>query len=339
MRDHLIYYESKDLTIAWANKAAAESLNLTPKDLVGKHCYELWQGRNEPCETCAVLKAWETGQPQEIETKSPDGRFWQVRGLPVKNMADIVTAAVEVTREITAKKEAEKNTQEARDRAELYLDLLGHDLNNIHQGIIISLELALTADNLPENIRESLKTSLEQVNRGVNLISNVQKFSTIIESPTDFEELEVLPVLKQAEQIVRSSAPHRNIEINFTILDRTSKVIADDFLVDAFFNILHNSVKHDSKNTVVIDVSVEQQQDSGVTLIQFEDRGPGIDDKTKKDLLNRFESGLKVGTGMGLTVVKRIMNRYGGTIQIADRVEGDYSQGVSFRLYIPTKRE
>ncbi|TFG30106.1 PAS domain S-box protein [Candidatus Thorarchaeota archaeon] len=335
MQDHLVYYESKDLKISWANKAAADSLNLTPSDLVGRYCYEIWQGRSDPCVDCTVLKAWKTGSPQETETKTPDNRIWLVKGLPVKNMAEQVISVVEVTREITAKKEAERITQDAKNRAELYLDLLSHDLNNIHQGIIIGLELALQNESIPEELREPLQTSLDQVNRGVNLIANIQKFSTIIDSPTHKVEISLVPIVAGAIELVRNSFPNRDLQVNLVVPDDDISIYADEFLMDAIFNLLHNSMKHGTNRIVTTDIKVEQDDD--FVIIQIEDRGPGLDDDSKKSLLNRLESGIKAGSGIGLTLVKRIVERYNGRILIEDRVQGDYSQGVRFILYIPKK--
>lgn len=335
MQDHLVYYENRDLRIAWANKAAAAALNLNPTDMVGKHCYALWQGRTEPCIDCSVLKAWKTGLPQITEKETPDGRIWYVKGLPVKNMAEQVVAVVEVTRDITAMKEAERKTKEAKNRAELYLDLLSHDLNNIHQGIIIGLELALQSSVIPEQLKAPLQTSLEQVNRGVNLITNIQKFSTVMDSPTHKVEIPLSPIIIGAVELVRNSFPQRELHINLNLRDEDSLVYADEFLFDAIYNLLHNSVKHSPNKIVAVDVKIDRNDD--FVVIKIEDRGPGLDDDSKKALLNRLESGIKAGTGIGLTLVKRIIERYNGKIVIEDRVQGDHSKGVCFLLYIPAK--
>ena len=335
MQDHLVYYENKDLLISWANKAAADSLNLKPEDLVGKYCYDIWQGRSEPCIDCPILKAWKIGRVCEVETKTPDGRVWHVKGLPVKNMAEQVTAVVEVTRDITAKKAAEKTIQEAKNRAELYLDLLGHDLNNIHQGIIIGLELALQNNEITESLKAQLQTSLEQVNRGVNLITNIQKFSTILDSPTHLIEIELLSVIAGAIEIGRNTFPLRDFQVNLDCPEKEITVHADEFLADAIFNLLHNTMKHDTGNVVIVDIKVRKENE--FVTIAICDRGVGLDNDSKKILLNRLDSGVKAGSGMGLTLVKRIVERYKGKIVIEDRVKGNHIQGTCFILYIPVK--
>jgi len=79
----LIVYEDTDMRILWPNKSACESVNMTREELVGRHCYEIWPQRLEPCEDCPVIAAMETGQHESVEKSTPDGRSWFIRGYPV----------------------------------------------------------------------------------------------------------------------------------------------------------------------------------------------------------------------------------------------------------------
>lgn len=104
-----------DLNIQWANKAAADSLDLKKEDMIGKHCYEFWNKSDLPCPDCPVLKALRTGLPQIIEKETPDGRHWQIQGFPVFDKNGIITNLVEFGLDITEIKNAEnklKGTEE-----------------------------------------------------------------------------------------------------------------------------------------------------------------------------------------------------------------------------------
>ena len=104
--DHINYYTGPDMVVRWANKAAAESVNKTPEEIIGRRCFEIWQMRNEPCVACPVLEAYDTGKLVEREMHTPDGRIWLVKGYPVLDNGKII-GVVEVTREITGIKEVE----------------------------------------------------------------------------------------------------------------------------------------------------------------------------------------------------------------------------------------
>jgi diguanylate cyclase (GGDEF)-like protein/PAS domain S-box-containing protein len=108
----LVSYQDSEMRILWANKAAGESVGLTPEQLIGHHCYEIWQQRSEPCVGCPVVKAREVGQPQEGEMTTPDGRVWLIRGYPVRNAKGDVVGVVEVTMNITERQRAEEEIRQ-----------------------------------------------------------------------------------------------------------------------------------------------------------------------------------------------------------------------------------
>ncbi len=90
--------------------------------------------------------------------------------------------------DITERVEAEKHHEEARARAEFFNDLMAHDINNMHQGIMASLELIIEDDGLPEKLRDIADRALNQVNRSVSLIANVKKFSMINQGDIQLEK-------------------------------------------------------------------------------------------------------------------------------------------------------
>ncbi|MGY5876636.1 MAG: PAS domain-containing sensor histidine kinase, partial [Candidatus Thorarchaeota archaeon] len=325
MSDHVNYYDADDMRIVWTNTAAADSLGLTPIELGGKYCYELWHGSSEPCVDCPVIRARESGQPQENEMFTPDGRIWNIKGYPVKDDDGEVTGLVEVTRDITDQKKAYDETREAQARAELFNDLMAHDLNNINQGIMASLELILLSTEIPLDLRSQIEASLEQVKRGVGLISNVRKFSHVDREPLDLAPLDLYPSLVTAIETVKNTFPQRKVKVNCHIDRGDYQVIADEFLIDVFYNIMHNAAKNDQLDPVVIDIKAVEHKEEGKVEIRFEDYGPGIGDAMKETILKRLAEGGKGGTGIGLTLVQRIVDRYGGELLVGDRIEGDHS--------------
>ena len=72
----MVAYYDTNLKVIWTNRTSAESVGESVEDLVGLHCYEVWQGRSEPCEGCPVLNVLETGKPQSAEQHTPDGKYW-----------------------------------------------------------------------------------------------------------------------------------------------------------------------------------------------------------------------------------------------------------------------
>jgi len=69
-------------------------------------------------------------------------------------------------------------------------------------------------------------------------------------------------------------------------------------------------------------------------MITVSDYGKGIPDLMKKDLFERFYSQAK-GSGLGLSIVRTLVERYRGKVWVGDRVYEDYSKGTTFGMIFP----
>lgn len=119
--DHIIFHDT-DLTIRWCNEAAARSVGMTHRELVGCHCYELWQGRSEPCEGCPVLRAIETGSYNAGIITTPDGKWWEIIGEPVLDRDGQIRGAIEISRDITERKKTEQALRESEERLKILFE-------------------------------------------------------------------------------------------------------------------------------------------------------------------------------------------------------------------------
>ena len=104
-----------DLRILWANRAAGESVNADPANLVGYYCYQVWHGRKSPCEECPVQRTIQTGEAHKNEVASPDGRHWLIRSYPLFTPEGNLESVAELTLEITESKRREKELQKRSD--------------------------------------------------------------------------------------------------------------------------------------------------------------------------------------------------------------------------------
>jgi two-component system cell cycle sensor histidine kinase/response regulator CckA len=127
----MILLQDMNLNALWANRASADSLGLQPEEIVGRHCYELWHGRSEPCVICPVLRAMQTGVQQENDVYTPDGRVFYIKGYPVRDDDGRIVGAVEVTLDITARKRAEEAL--AREKEHLAVTLA-----SIGDGVVVT---------------------------------------------------------------------------------------------------------------------------------------------------------------------------------------------------------
>ena len=131
MSEHVVYQDPTH-RILWTNRAAAESVGSSSEQLEGSLCYEVWPQLSEPCVDCPVARALETGQPQQQEMITPDGRVWLIRGYPIRDEDGDVVGGVEVTLNITERVRAERDL---------------HQLKEFNEGIVQAVAEALLIEN------------------------------------------------------------------------------------------------------------------------------------------------------------------------------------------------
>jgi PAS domain S-box-containing protein len=108
--------QSLDNRIIWANRAAFESVGMSREELIGRYCYEIWPQRTCPCPDCPVIKSVQTGKSQGIDKTTPDGRKWHIRAYPLRNNRGQITRALEVTEEITDRKQTEDALRKSEEQ-------------------------------------------------------------------------------------------------------------------------------------------------------------------------------------------------------------------------------
>ncbi|MHA2207963.1 MAG: PAS domain S-box protein, partial [Candidatus Thorarchaeota archaeon] len=335
-----------NFNFTYISPASIEVLGYLPDELMGKNVSSLM-----PKETIEVAQAVleealamekEVGKdgydapPLELEFLRKDGtRIWaEVSRVFLRDDNDKPTGILGIARDITERKKTESKLEEAVATAAFYNDLMAHDISNLQQGIMSSMELMLDSGSLSEELISLAKSALAQTQRGAKLVTNVKKLAALGEK-TELVPTDPHLALTEAIDMVKDSYPSLSIQINTSFSENQYSVLADEFLVDVFYNLLHNSARMDKSDVVVIDVIADDTEGERFLAVRVQDRGPGINDALKKAILARFGDREKRGSGLGLTLVRRIMNRYGGRIWVEDRVKGDYQQGTSMVMMLP----
>ena len=93
----------RDYTVKFQNRVLFERFG----DLTGQLCYEGYMGLAEPCESCPMVKAIETGEPHRAELQGLDSRHYEITSMPLRN-PDGSLHALEIVRDITDRKMAEE---------------------------------------------------------------------------------------------------------------------------------------------------------------------------------------------------------------------------------------
>jgi signal transduction histidine kinase len=203
---------------------------------------------------------------------------------------------------------AQKRLSEANEEANLYLDIITHDINNVNTGALALTELLQMKTS---EANKSLTTRLvSSINQSTEIIGNV---STIRKLHEKKEAMRAIPLDDVIRHEIRRFSSNR-IEYSGT----TARVMADTLLGQVFTNLLGNSIKFAGVNA---EISLEVVDQPGQVEVIITDNGPGIAEDLKPVVFNRFRKGknVKSGKGLGLFIARTLVESYGGTIWATDR--------------------
>jgi signal transduction histidine kinase len=237
-----------------------------------------------------------------------------------------------------------KNVGNDLENSNLLRNLLIHDINTILQNIKTSSELSdlyIDDPELNHKVRGFLKTIKQQATRGFRLISNIHKLSQIDGTQMHLHEIDVCNILKTSINFVKTPL-QENVSFKIDMPFTEYYVNANDLLQDVFENILINAVVH-NKNSIIeiiIEVSEIIKSKRKFLKLEFKDNGVGIPNTRKKQIfdLKRSKNGNGNRLGLGLFLVKNLVDSYKGEIWVENKVEGDYTKGSNFVILLPKSK-
>jgi len=182
----------------------------------------------------------------------------------------------------------------------------------------------------------------DQVNRGAKLVSNVRKLSQLEEYKKSITPIEIMNTIKNTIKFIKDSYQERDIDIQVDSISKEVYIQANNLIRDVFENILINAVKHNinPKVEIIVRFSREVFEKIHYLKIEFIDNGVGIEDARKETIFQRAYNEDKSisGMGLGLSLVKKIIDSFNGKIWVEDKVKNDYSKGSNFIILLLEER-
>jgi PAS domain S-box-containing protein len=238
--------------------------------------------------------------------------------------------------DITDRKRTEEALKGARDNAEMYLDLMGHDINNMNQVAMGYLEMAMKAIPDDSPVSTYLRRSCAMLQESSKLIDNLRKVQQAADRKLMLEPVDLGAILSEvaAEYAV---VPGRAVTIEYRPVE--CRVMASRLLKDVFSNIAGNAVKH-STGPLKVSIAVVPCVHNGVRCceVSIEDNGPGIPDGLKDTIFSRKTRGSTrtPGSGLGLYIVRSLVEGFNGRVWAEDRVPGEPGEGSRFVVQLPS---
>ncbi|MHA1636870.1 MAG: PAS domain-containing sensor histidine kinase [Candidatus Thorarchaeota archaeon] len=325
MNDGLAIDDSEG-RLTYVNQAFCDMIGFSQSEIIGHTWLDFTRTKDAAfMETKRDERMAGKSEHYELEWETKTGAIIPtiISATPNYNSENVFVGTFAVITQISAQKEAE-------DTVQFYLDLLTHDVANQLQVIITAA--GLIDPELPaqyiEDSRQDILDAVERCNRLITKVKRAGEIRNIPHTSIDLSEV-VHDKVAVLERIYNAKVECEGITGEIC-------VNADALLGELLWNLLENAARHNPKSDKK--VWINGRKKNGMFEISISDNGSGIGTERKATI---FDKSRRSG-GVGLTLVAQMARKYGGNIQVIDRIDGKPNMGAKFVLSlilssIPTK--
>lgn len=293
--------------------------------------------------TISSGEIWE----DEIRNRAKDGSYYWVNTsiVPFLDEQGKPYQYVSIRYEITARKQAEEKLRIYAERLESsnrelqdFASVAAHDLQEPLRKIQAFGDRLNTrfADHLTQEGRDFLQRMLSSAQRMRRLIDDLLTFSRVATAGKPFESVDLNSVLQGVLSDLEYRIEQEGAQIEITSLPTLDADASQ--MGQLFLNLLSNALKFHAKDRKPqIQISAEQR--GGRCLLSVQDNGIGFDEKYLEKIFTIFQRlhgrHEYEGTGVGLAVCRKIVERHGGSLTAKSQI----GQGSRFIIDLPIHQE
>ncbi|MEC4803622.1 MAG: chemotaxis protein CheB [Jaaginema sp. PMC 1079.18] len=290
--------------------------------------------------TTAAQTVLETRSRQEIPLKLPDSesdRYFKIKLEPIKGIDNEIKGIAGVAHEITLEKrqalklaETTRKAQAASQAKGEFLANMSHEIRTPMNAILgFSDLLKQNFKNKPENVEKYLDIIIKNGRSLMSLLDDILDLSKIEagQLQISYEPIAVQQIIDDLEDIFRPNLIEKTVDLVLEVTDKVPRIIIFDEirLRQILINVVGNAIKFTHEGHVKLTISgrdFDAQTHTFTLLIAVEDTGIGISSEQKNAIFQSFRQseGQSTrrygGTGLGLTITKRLTEMLNGTIDL-----------------------
>jgi PAS domain S-box-containing protein len=286
------------------------------------------------------------GFDTEYRTVAPDGQVRWIRAIG-RGFYDTAGTAVRfdgITVDVTGQKQAEEQLKEADRRKDEFLAMLAHELRNPLAPILTGLHLARQTNTDPRSRDQALEMTERQSRHLARLVDDLLEVSRLTQGRVRLrpERLDLARLVRTAAEDRRATLERAGLTLTVGAPETPLWVRGDSArLVQVFSNLLDNGAKFtDRGGQVDVWAGVDSSRRQAVVTVR--DSGMGIEPDMLPRLFEPFSQADRSldrprgGLGLGLSVVKGLVDLHQGEVQAASAGPG---RGAAFTVRLPLEPE
>ncbi|MHC1753854.1 MAG: CHASE4 domain-containing protein [Methanosarcina sp.] len=343
--NELVVFVSPELRIIWANKAALKHMQISLEKAVGIFLKATPDISGPLVEYPQLEQVFLTGEKKSGEFTSKDGGIWFFQAIPVADENGKIIGVMETCRDITESKKAEqllheKQIAEVANRTKSeFLANMSHELRTPLNSIIGFSDLLY--EKVYGELNEKQIKAVGNISRSgkhlLNLINDILDLSKVEAGKLelDYKEFELAGKLSTIKNLLSPIADRKKIEVKINVDKNLTTIRADEArFVQILYNLLDNAIKFSQESGLV---KIEAKKKGDLVEITVKDNGIGIKAEDQRKLfkpfsqVDPFSSKKFQGTGLGLALVKQIVNLHGGYVWFSSKI----GEGSTFAFTIP----
>ncbi|PSP27495.1 hypothetical protein BRC65_05485 [Halobacteriales archaeon QH_2_65_14] len=319
----------EDFRFTHANERAEQLIQHSEEELRGETLWDVIPSASEIEEVRKAFKTASNSQEAVSIEFYHDGLDMWIEG----NLYPSETGISVYFRDVTERREYEQKLEESNERLEQFAYAASHDLQEPLRMVSSYLQLieGRYGDGLDEDGREFLEFAVDGADRMRDMIDGLLEYSRVESQGEAFEPVELDDVLGDVRESLRMKVDENDAEISAGDLPRVEGDHGQ--LRQLFQNLLDNAIEYSGDEPPRIHVSAERAADRWIVSVR--DEGVGIDPSDTDRIFNVFQSlhtpDQQGGTGIGLALCQRIVERHGGDIW----VDSEPGEGSTFSFTLP----
>lgn len=321
---------NEDLQYVAAGGELIAEIGINREEAIGESVYERYPDeiieQIEPYFQAALK-----GEENSFEVEYYD-RNLQAHTLPINSTGENRTGML-VVQDVTERREYQRKLEESNERLEQFAYAASHDLQEPLRMVTSYLQLLEKryTDDLDEDAQEFIEFAVDGAERMRNMIEGLLQYSRVETQGDPFEQVDLNTIIED----VREDLQFQILESNADITTESLPVVEGDYsqLRQLFQNFLENAIAYSGDKPPQIHISAEQK--GRVYEIAVHDHGIGIEPEQQERIFEVFQRlhthNEHEGTGIGLALCERIVERHGGKIW----VESEPDEGSTFLFTLP----